>query len=308
MNELSLYRFDDAYHEYRLHATKTMSSSALVCNLLYLDILQLLLDTNTNTTTTTNMCYTFYDVNNAYFECDLYRKVLHDIDPNDIAPMFLRTMKLSFDETADLDRCCICLLENRSAEFTRISSCRHIFHYQCMKQLLLHKRSVINRPIWDRNSNAYVLCNFCHCPLCRQPFTKIQSRIACSASRPPTVQIINVSDIDHICDDFDNDDENEEEELATLQDLDDLFDDDDQESHEEEEDGSVHVVDSEVGDSSAIHGYQHFDELQNVPVYDEEEFGDYDELDAFHAAIDEEEELEATDATGNEDEYSTDVQ
>eukprot|EP01084_Bolivina_argentea_P099567 178970_1 len=161
-----LYQLNNNTNKYILKTQQQISPNRL-SEILYLDILSLI-DTTGN--------YTFFDTNNNNFECDLYKPIGYDLNDNEnIEPYKLLTMKLPTNNY-ELDRCVICLNKISEYEFTRISSCKHLFHYQCIKQLLQYNKN-INQQIWDTQLNTYILCNYAYCPLCRRKFTSIQSRI-----------------------------------------------------------------------------------------------------------------------------------
>jgi len=324
-NTLTLYRFDAAQNCYVLLLERAISSSAMSA-LLYIDILSLIDDTG---------FYTFYDATNEHFECDLYRKIAHDLNENDINPFRLRTMKLPTSDE-ELDRCVICLNDLNQFEFTRISCCQHVFHLQCIKQLLLHNKSTMNdEQVWDQSTNSYVTCNFAQCPLCRRKFNMIQSRICVENinDRPhqrPTVQFVNVSDIELICDDSevdeeeedDEDEEDEDDEEQENEENEDEEHEDEDEEDEDEEDGENEEKAQSEEEEKELDNEEEEEAIEEFEASDLNinlsEVGDYNDYDVHHSndsveslpmpephdVFHEEEDIELE---MNEDEYNEDA-
>ena len=221
-DKLSLYQLNCTQSQCIQILNRTISPSSIP-SLLYMDILSLIDQSGQ---------YTFYDPNNSNFECDLFSKIAKDFKEDEIELFTLETMQLP--KTEDLDRCAICLNEVNESEFCRISCCKHLFHYECIRRLL-HNDNNINEQIWDNELDAYTLCNFAHCPLCRRKFTSIQSRI-CNQSNVPTVQYIDVVEVDLI---DDAESANEDEEGSDFEQSP-IFDEDassEEEDYEDDEDG-----------------------------------------------------------------------
>ena len=136
--------------------------------------------------------YTFNDINNKYFELDVYQEI--DCINNEY--LYTKPLKINNNN----DRCVICQQDFvcNKTKFTRINSCHHIYHFSCIKQYLQYINKQENKP---------------QCPLCRKEFNLIQ------VHNDMVLQTLQTNHHEFVINDYDDDDDDDDDDVILFSDL-----------------------------------------------------------------------------------------